>query len=250
MKFLILPSKDYIFLSVQPKSSFLLTFLVIFDVGDIFFSALTPCYVFLDCSDCSLPISSRQFILELSPGCVDRSWQSSNISEQNLSVESENSLWYGNWLISYIRVYIDFCFTQESNDFRIFAFSHTLPEIRVFIFSILWNSMKILIQTHSLEKFCFFIFLHNMRFLNPLTLEISWVSSLTTFTAQKMKFSIKDFFSKCDQIRSFLRIWSNLLKKSTKDNFSFYALKLRIWSHLLKNLLIENFIYCVMIGKM
>ena len=32
-------------------------------------------------------------------------------------------------------------------------------------------------------------------------------------TAQKMKFSIKDFFSKCDQIRSFLRIWSHLLKK-------------------------------------
>ena len=27
-------------------------------------------------------------------------------------------------------------------------------------------------------------------------------------TAQKMKFSIKDFFCKCDQIRSFLRIWS------------------------------------------
>ena len=30
-------------------------------------------------------------------------------------------------------------------------------------------------------------------------------------TAQKMKFSIKDFFSKCDQI---LWIWSHLLKKS------------------------------------
>ena len=27
-----------------------------------------------------------------------------------------------------------------------------------------------------------------------------------TSTAQKMKFSIKDFFSKCDQIRSFLRL--------------------------------------------
>ena len=26
---------------------------------------------------------------------------------------------------------------------------------------------------------------------------------LTTFTAQKMKFSVTDFFSKCDQIRSF-----------------------------------------------
>ena len=27
------------------------------------------------------------------------------------------------------------------------------------------------------------------------------------YTAQKMKFSIKDFFSKCDQICSFLRIY-------------------------------------------
>ena len=33
-------------------------------------------------------------------------------------------------------------------------------------------------------------------------------------TVQKMKFSIKDFFSKCDQIRRKLRIWSYLLKKS------------------------------------
>ena len=36
---------------------------------------------------------------------------------------------------------------------------------------------------------------------------------------KKMKFSIKDFFSKCDQIRSFLRIWSHLLKKSLMENF-------------------------------
>ena len=34
-----------------------------------------------------------------------------------------------------------------------------------------------------------------------------------------MKFSIKDFFSKCDEIRSFLRIWSHLLKKSFMENF-------------------------------
>ena len=33
-------------------------------------------------------------------------------------------------------------------------------------------------------------------------------------TAQKIKFSIKDFFSKCTQIGSFLRIRSHLLKKS------------------------------------
>ena len=42
-------------------------------------------------------------------------------------------------------------------------------------------------------------------------------------TAQKMKFSIKDFFSKCDQIHSFLRIWSHLLKKSLMKNFIFCA---------------------------
>ena len=41
--------------------------------------------------------------------------------------------------------------------------------------------------------------------------------------AQKMKFSIKDFFSKCDQIRSFLRIWSQLLKKYLIENFLFCA---------------------------
>ena len=40
-------------------------------------------------------------------------------------------------------------------------------------------------------------------------------------TAQKIKFSIKDFFSKCDQIRGFLRIWSYLLKKSLTENFIF-----------------------------
>ena len=37
------------------------------------------------------------------------------------------------------------------------------------------------------------------------------------------KFSIKDFFSKCDQIRSFLRIWSHLRKKSLIENFIFCA---------------------------
>ena len=43
------------------------------------------------------------------------------------------------------------------------------------------------------------------------------------FTAQKMKFSSKDFFSKRDQIRSFLRIWSRLLKKSFMENVIFCA---------------------------
>ena len=44
---------------------------------------------------------------------------------------------------------------------------------------------------------------------------------ISTNTAQKMKFSIKDFFSKYDQIRKKLRIWSLLLKKSLMENLFF-----------------------------
>ena len=46
---------------------------------------------------------------------------------------------------------------------------------------------------------------------------------MKSYTAQKMKFSIKNFLSKCDQIRSFLRIWLHLLKKSLTEIFIFYA---------------------------
>ena len=46
----------------------------------------------------------------------------------------------------------------------------------------------------------------------------------------KTKFSIKDFFSKCDQIRSFLRIWSHLLEKSLMENFIFCAVGFTILS--------------------
>ena len=42
-------------------------------------------------------------------------------------------------------------------------------------------------------------------------------------TAQKMKFSINNFSSKCDQIRRKLQIWSHLLTKSLVENFIFCA---------------------------
>ena len=38
-----------------------------------------------------------------------------------------------------------------------------------------------------------------------------------------MKFSIKDFFSKCNQICRKLRIWSHLLKRSSMENFIFLS---------------------------
>ena len=51
---------------------------------------------------------------------------------------------------------------------------------------------------------------------------IIWLESKHIITAQKMKFPIKDFFSKRDQI------WSHLLKKSLMENFIFCAVQVRV----------------------
>ena len=56
--------------------------------------------------------------------------------------------------------------------------------------------------------------------------------NLFTVTAQKMKFSIYDFFSKCDQISSFLWISSHLLKKSLMENFIFCTASTMIELHI------------------
>ena len=53
---------------------------------------------------------------------------------------------------------------------------------------------------------------------------VSW-PFLSKSTAQKMKFDIKGFFSKCDQICRKLRIWSHLVKKSLMENFIFGLVK-------------------------
>ena len=45
-----------------------------------------------------------------------------------------------------------------------------------------------------------------------------------THTAQKIKFFIKDFFSKCEQIRRNFRICAHLLKKSLTENSIFCAM--------------------------
>ena len=60
-----------------------------------------------------------------------------------------------------------------------------------------------------------------MLFYRPFRMISSWGDGW--LTAQKMKFPIEHFVSKCNQICSFLWIWSRLLKKSWMENFSFCA---------------------------
>ena len=64
-------------------------------------------------------------------------------------------------------------------------------------------------------------------------------------TAQEMKFSIKDFFSKCDQIRRKLRIWSHLLKKSLMENFIFCAVIAKLFANSRKSDNISKSLYLV-----
>ena len=47
--------------------------------------------------------------------------------------------------------------------------------------------------------------------------------SMRIFTAQKMKFFVQVFFSKCEQICRKPRIYSHLLKKSLTENLTFCA---------------------------
>ena len=72
------------------------------------------------------------------------------------------------------------------------------------------------------------ILLINSTFLSSWLLLhfIELLALFVTVTVQKMKLSIKDFFSKCDQIRRKLRIWSHLLKKSLMENFISWKLLL------------------------
>ena len=49
---------------------------------------------------------------------------------------------------------------------------------------------------------------------------------ISSYTAHKRKFSIKEFCIKYHQIRSFLRTWSYLLKRFLMENFIFCAVQL------------------------
>ena len=79
----------------------------------------------------------------------------------------------------------------------------------------------VLITLGILSYFQFFMGYHNYAEQDGRPARTDLILKVVITTAQKMKFSIQNFFSKCDQICRFLRIWSHLLKKSLKENFIF-----------------------------
>ena len=123
-----------------------------------------------------------------------------------------------------------------------------VPPIWYMIRQIFWKLSSNIVgklspnKSHELfsQKWCIIIF---ERVLNtPLMSDLSFMGTRSfkcvfqprnvCNAAQKMKFSIKDFFSNCDQIESFLWIWSYLLKKSLMENFIFcvvFSWQVNIW---------------------
>ena len=91
-----------------------------------------------------------------------------------------------------------------------------------------WNISK---KEQSCSVFCWLdvgsveVFSQNFRNLLyvEMFLGVACLARWQTTTAQNMKFSIKDYFSKTDQICSKLQIWSHLLKKVLTENFIFCA---------------------------
>ena len=89
-----------------------------------------------------------------------------------------------------------------------------------------WN----IITRELLQPFDMVIELLFMKYLKWEGLDQSLTRNLVLVnTTQKMKFSIKHSFSKYDQIRIFLRIWSHLLMKSLMENFIFCVGKITTW---------------------
>ena len=101
-------------------------------------------------------------------------------------------------------------FDLKCNNF--FEFDWSL--LNLFIFSALF-AFKTMLVCINFEKML-------LIFDKILIIFSHWLD-----TAQKMKFSIKDFFSKCNQIRRKLRTWSHFLKKSLMENFIFCA----VWAN-------------------
>ena len=70
---------------------------------------------------------------------------------------------------------------------------------------------------------CMFIYDPSVFKLGP-DLSVNYESIEVLYTAQKKKFSIKDFSRKCGQIRREMRIWSHFLLKSLRENLFFVQL--------------------------
>ena len=101
---------------------------------------------------------------------------------------------------------------------KVFPYLYLLIMFTIFN-TTLWKSKKHR-DKQSLTQCLFYFIFKRCNYYLAIYLQIR--------NCTKIKFSVKDFFSKCDQIHNFLRIWSYLLKKSLMENFIFCAVRIAL----------------------
>ena len=111
----------------------------------------------------------------------------------------------------YIYIYIYILYTIYK---YIYIYTHTHTHIYIYIFPLLFKN------SHDIET------IYHMKLTKySMTIQqcsnFSRVSYTVQYTAQKIKFSIKGFLSKCEQMQNFLRIFLHLLKESLMENLIF-----------------------------
>ena len=107
----------------------------------------------------------------------------------------------------------------HSNKFIYFIFSF---QLEIFLMRLAyWDCKEHIFQINTCHPGIWFYNFENTQ--QRFHFEMLLLNKLIQifYTTQKMKLSIKDFFSKGDQIGRKLRIWSHLLKKSLMKNFIF-----------------------------
>ena len=144
------------------------------------------------------------------------------------------------WMIAFSRTFLWDVETVSSNFLLKSEGNHWSSQKFLLLLSMVWFSCLIidrkavkLLLTFVICMIYFSIFFHVILALDEVMDKVISFDILRSFfnqfTAQKMKFSITDFFSKCDQIRRKLRIWSHLPKKSVIENFIFCPVY--VWSY-------------------
>ena len=108
------------------------------------------------------------------------------------------------------------CWHEFISCFTCHNFKNSIPKIPIFIWNLITKQWDFFVNFFGFFAQAFIVY--NLQ----ITFRPEFIFG--EITAQKMKFSIKDFFSKCDQIRRKLWICSHLLKKSLMENYIFFIL--------------------------
>ena len=131
--------------------------------------------------------------------------------------------------------------SQENFYFQFKSLQNTSTRVSFFFISNAFFPLSLsvgyLFHKYSFE--CCLVLASHITIIIPRHIYLIYLClGLGLFMSYFCDLCIKDFFSKCDQVCNFLRIWSQLLKKSLMENFIFCAVRTCFFVHFLEYLLL------------